>query len=227
DVCSSDLDNLPETQAQIGRVNKWAAGAFLAKSKLYQKKYQEALDIFDDLIDFGKTSAGEAYGLLDKFSDVFRGAYENSKEVIFGVQSTVGDGTGGSNANLENELPNPHNDGPGGCCGFYQPSQTLANSFKTTADGLPDPNQHATNMLQQENSPSDFPYRGRVDPRLDWTVGRIGVEYLDWGIAKPSWIRNLPNGGPFLPKKNIHTQAEVGSYQISGGWGQPTSGRNI
>ncbi len=220
-------DNLPETQAQIGRVNKWAAGAFLAKSKLYQKKYQEALDIFNDLIDFGKTSAGEAYGLLDKFSDVFRGAYENSKEVIFGVQSTVGDGTGGSNANLENELPNPHNDGPGGCCGFYQPSQTLANSFKTTADGLPDPNPHATNMLQQENSPSDFPYRGRVDPRLDWTVGRIGVEYLDWGIAKPSWIRNLPNGGPFLPKKNIHTQAEVGSYQISGGWGQPTSGRNI
>ncbi len=220
-------DNLPETQAQTGRVNKYAAGAFLAKSLLYQKKYGEALAIFNDLIADGMTASGEKYGLLDKFSEVFRGANESSKEVIFGVQATVGDGTGGANSNLEGELPNPHNDGPGGCCGFFQPSQTLANSFKTTAAGLPDPNPHATNMIQHENDPANFPYRGMVDPRLDWTVGRVGVEFLDWGLAKSSWIRNLPNGGPFLPKKNIHTEAEVGSYQISGGWGQPTSGRNI
>jgi hypothetical protein len=41
-------DNLPEKQAQIGRVNKWAAGAFLAKAMLYQKRYAEAKTIFDD-----------------------------------------------------------------------------------------------------------------------------------------------------------------------------------
>ena len=61
-------DNLPETQAQIGRVNKWAAGAFLAKAMLYQKKYTEAKVIFDAIIGadpanaVGKTSRGDRYG---------------------------------------------------------------------------------------------------------------------------------------------------------------------
>ena len=30
-------DNLPETQGDAGRANKWAAGAYLAKVYLYQK----------------------------------------------------------------------------------------------------------------------------------------------------------------------------------------------
>ncbi|MCW5911194.1 MAG: RagB/SusD family nutrient uptake outer membrane protein [Cyclobacteriaceae bacterium] len=219
-------DNLTPTKDQKGRVNKWAAGAFLAKALLYQNKYAAAKTIFDNLITNGVTSSGEKYDLLPRFSTVFRGANENSKEVIFGVQVTVGDGTGGANSNLEGELPNPHNDGPGGCCGFFQPTQTLANSYRTSA-GLPVANPHATALLQHENSPGSFPDRGSFDPRLDWTVGRVGIQFLDWGVAASSWIRNLPNGGPFLPIKNIHTQAEVGSFQVSGGWGQPTSGRNI
>jgi len=220
------FDNLPATQTQIGRVNKWAAGAFLAKALLYQKKYAPAKVLFDQLIANGVTSSGVKYGLLDKFSDVFRGANENGKEVIFGVQVTVGDGSGGANSNLDGELTNPHNDGPVGCCGFFQPSQTLANAFKT-ASGLPLANPNASNMLQQENSPANFPDRGHFDPRIDWTVGRIGVEFLDWGKAKSSWIRNQPNGGPFIPKKNIHRRTEIGSFQIAGGWGQGQSGRNI
>ena len=221
------FDNLPETQAQIGRVNKWAAGAFLAKAKLYQKKYAEAKTLFDEIIAKGVTSKGEKYGLLDKFSQVFRGENENSKEVIFGVQVTVGDGTGGANSNTDLELPNPHNKGPVGCCGFFQPTQTLANSYKTTAEGLPDPTPHVSPVTNQESNPSAFPYRGRLDPRIDWTMGRVGITYLDWGLADASWIRNTPNGGPFLPKKLNATKAEDGTYQISGGWGQGQSGRNI
>lgn len=220
------FDNLTPTKSQIGRVNKWAAGAFLAKVYLYQKKYPEARTLFTQLIADGVTSSGEKYGLLDRFSEVFRGENENSKEIIFGVQVTVGDGTGGANSNLDAELTNPHNDGPVGCCGFFQPSQTLANSYKTSA-GLPLANPHATNVIQHENAPTTFPDRGQFDPRFDWTVGRVGVQFLDWGPAKASWIRNLPNGGPFLPKKHMHTQDEVGSYQIPGSWGQGQSGRNI
>jgi hypothetical protein len=215
-------DNLPATQSQIGRVNKWAAGAFLAKAMLYQKKYAEAKALFDMIIASGVTSKGEKYGLLDKFSDVFRGANENSKEVIFGVQVTVGDGTGGANSNTDLELPNPHNNGPVGCCGFFQPSQTLANSYRTVG-GLPTAT--PIPVLQQETSPT--PDRGSLDPRIDWTIGRVGIQYLDWGPAESSWIRNQPNGGPFLPKKPNHTKAEVGTYQIPGGWGQGQSGRNI
>ena len=34
-------DNLPETQNQVGRPNKWAAASYLAKSYVYQKKWSE------------------------------------------------------------------------------------------------------------------------------------------------------------------------------------------
>lgn len=228
------FDNLTPTKAQKGRVNKWAAGAFLAKAYLYQKKYPEARALFTQLIAEGVTSSGEKYGLLDKFSDVFRGAFENSKEIVFGIQTTVGDGTAGNNGNLEAELTNPHNDGPGGCCGFFQPSQTLANLFKNTPAGLPlattggDP--HAVPVLNHESNPTTYPDRGVAapfDPRMDHTIGRVGIQYLDWGLAKSSWIRNLPNGGPYLPKKHNFYQSERGTYQTAGGWGQSRTGKNI
>ncbi len=40
-------DNLPETQGQVGRVNKWAAAAYLAKIYMYQGKFAEAKALFD------------------------------------------------------------------------------------------------------------------------------------------------------------------------------------
>ena len=36
------VDNIAETQAEVGRLNKCAAMAFLAKAYLFQKKYTEA-----------------------------------------------------------------------------------------------------------------------------------------------------------------------------------------
>ena len=40
-------DNLPETQAQVGRVNKWAAAAYLAKIYMYQGKFADAKALYD------------------------------------------------------------------------------------------------------------------------------------------------------------------------------------
>ena len=220
------FDNLPNTQAQIGRVNKWAAGAFLAKVFMYQSKFAEAKVLYDQIIASGTTSGGQKYGLLPNYGDVFKGDFENSQEIVFSIQYTVGDGTGGANSNKDGELTNPHNDGPVGCCGFYQPAQTLVNAFKTGADGLPMSNFNATDVKNHENSPTDFPDRGRFDPRLDHTLGRVGVPFLDWGNASSSWIRNLANGGPYMPKKHIQAKSEVGKYFVSGGWGQGQSGKN-
>ena len=39
-------DNLPETSAQAGRANKWAA-CYLSKAYLFQKKWADAESIFD------------------------------------------------------------------------------------------------------------------------------------------------------------------------------------
>ncbi len=222
------FDNLPVTQSQLGRVNKWAAGAYLGKIYLYQGKFAEAKAMFDQVLANGVTNKNEKYGLIDNYQDIFKGDFENSRESIFAVQYTVGDGTGGANSNKDAELPNPHNDGPGGCCGFYQPSQTYANSFKTDANGLPLlTTYNNTDIKQQENSPSSFPDNGQFDPRLDWSVGRVGVPYLDYGFALSSWIRNSPNGGAFIPKKFIQFKSEVGKYYVGGGWGQAQSGKNI
>ena len=222
------FDNLPEKQTQIGRINKWAAGAILGKVYLYQNKFAEAKAIFDQVLTNGVTNKGEKYGLLDNYADVFKGDFENSRESIFAVQYTVGDGTGGANANKDAELTNPHNDGPGGCCGFYQPSQTFANSFKTDANGLPLLTTfNNVDVKNHESDPTDFPDKGQFDPRIDWSIGRVGIPYLDFGVAKTSWIRNLANGGPFIPKKFIQFKSEVGKYYVAGGWGQAQSGKNI
>ena len=58
-----------------------------------------------------------------------------------------------------------------------------------------------------------------VDPRLDWTVGRDGVPYKDWGPHKAGWIRSPSYGGPYSPKKNIHERTSGAQSKV--GW-QPT-----
>jgi len=55
-------NNLPQTQSAAGRANKWAAGAYLGKAYLYQKKYTEAKAVFDQVIAGGKTASGVTYG---------------------------------------------------------------------------------------------------------------------------------------------------------------------
>src|SRR3546814_1723994 len=89
---------------------KWAAGAYLAKAYLYQKKYAEAKAVFDQVIASGKTSNGLTYGLLDKYNEIFYAQWENHKESVFAIQMVSHDGTNGiSNANDGNMLNFPYN----------------------------------------------------------------------------------------------------------------------
>ena len=63
------------------------------------------------------------------------------------------------------------------------------------------------------------PDAGNVDPRLDHTVGRRGLPYLDW-MDHPGadWIRNQPNGGPYSPKKFTYYKSDRGSLQDNSSW---------
>ena len=56
------------------------------------------------------------------------------------------------------------------------------------------------------------PWKGTVDPRLDWAVGRPGEPYLDWGIIDSTWIRDVPDDGVFVPKKNAYALSQQGTY---------------
>jgi hypothetical protein len=228
-------DNLPETQAQVGRINKWAAGALLAKTYMFQKKYAEAKPLLEAIIANGKTPNGLKYGLLDKYSENFLIATKNNKESVFVVQSSVNDGADGENGNYGDVLNFPYTGGPGECCGFYQPTQELVNSFRTDANGLPLLDGSYNNAANAVKSDQDIssaaaftPDAGRLDPRLDRTVGRRGIPYLDWGLHPgQAWIRDQAYSGPYAPIKHVFKKSEKGSGSTASGWAQGASANNI
>jgi hypothetical protein len=221
-------DNLPETQGSVGRANKWAAASMLAKAYMFQKKFGDAKTLFDLIIANGKTTGGKKYGLVAKYPMVFKASNDNHEEAIFSIQAAANTGSV-NNANPEFDLNWPYNtgpNGPGNCCGFFQPSFELGNSFRTNAAGLPlldgsynNPgNEVKTDMGILTKDPFT-PDAGNLDPRIDYSIGRRGIPYLDW-IAHPGsdWIRNQPNGGPYSPKKYVYYKSDVGSLQDNSSW---------
>jgi len=224
-------DNMPATQSQVGKVNKWAAGSYLAKTYLYQKKYAEAKTMFDAVIAQGVTVNGLKYALTKRFEDNFDAATDNSSESVFAIQMAANDGTNNiANANQGDMLNFPYGDSPFRCCGFYQPSQDLVNSYRTAETGLPyvgDYNTHVVKSDQGLSSAQPFtPDAGTLDPRLDWTVGRRGLPYHDWGYHPgASWIRSPGQtyAGPYSPKKNIYWQATQDIYSDQSSWAPGTA----
>lgn len=223
------MDNLPATQSEVGRVNKWAAAAYLGKTFLYEKKYAEAKNAFDQVIASGVTSNGLKYDLLPKFQDNFDAAQKNLAESVFAIQMAANDGTNTiDNANTGGMLNFPYNS-PFRCCGFYQPSLDLANSYQTDAAGLPKvENYNATTLKNDMGVKSDAAFAPDaatpLDPRIDWTVGRRGIPFLDWGNHPgQTWIRDQSYAGPYSPKKNMYWQATQDKYSDQHSWAPGTA----
>ncbi|WP_299181434.1 RagB/SusD family nutrient uptake outer membrane protein [uncultured Aquimarina sp.] len=80
-------DNLPVTQAEIGRVTQGAARALLGKAYLFQDKFTEAADVLDLVI------AGP-YDLVTDYNTIFEQEGENNIESVFEVQYTDIEGAG-------------------------------------------------------------------------------------------------------------------------------------
>lgn len=210
--------NLPAVQTDVGRPTKYAAEAVLARVYLFQKKWSDAKTLLDDIINSGK------YDLMPNFSDNFVAAKRNNKESVFEIQYSVNDGASGSpNAGWGDALNFPVDiDGTGTCCGFYQPTQNLVNAFRVDpATGLPVdlPTNFKNDMGITSNETFVQDTITPVDPRLDLTVGRRGVPYLDWGIMRGStWIRDQGNAGPYLNKKNMFLKKDKGTLSTTTGW---------
>jgi hypothetical protein len=212
--------NLPATQTAVGRANKWAAEAYLAKAYMFEHRYADAKPLLEDLIGKGVTSGGLNYA-LGNYADNFNAEFKNKNEAVFSVQMSVNDGAQGWNGNIGDILNYPYGGGPNGCCGFFQPSQWLVNHFKTDpVTGLPDPDHfNDVNVKNDEGIESTdqfMPDTRTLDPRLDWSVGRRGVPYLDWGPHPGKvWIRDQPFGGPYASIKNIFYQSQIGHFNES------------
>lgn len=219
------IDNLKPVQPQIGRANSWAAKAFLAKVYMFEHKYADAKTLLTNLIVNGVTSSGKKYQLVNNYGDNFNPSLKNSSESVFAVQMSVNDGAAGHNGNA-GDLLNFPGGGPATCCGFYQPSFSMVNSFKTDLiTGLPllDTwnDSDVKNDMGVDGSAPFTPYAGTLDPRLDWTVGRRGIPYLDWGVMPGlPWVRSQSEAGPYIPIKTIYYQAQAATTSdIYDGWG--------
>jgi hypothetical protein len=212
-------DNLPETQAQVGRPTKYAAMALAARAYLQDLKYTEAKPLLDAIIASGK------YSLMDKFIQNFEIATNNNKESIFEIQANVNDINESLNAEMGIGLNWPHGGDIGMCCGFHQPSQNLVNAYKVDANGLPlfdtfnntDFKNDAGISSEAEFIPDDVT---PVDPRLDFTVSRRGIPYKDWGVNRgAAWNRKQSEGGPYLPApKPFFKKSERFSLSTTTGW---------
>jgi len=199
------IDNLPETQAEIGRANKYAAQAYLAKLRLYQayeqdethhvlninqSRLQEVVALTQSVISSGK------YHLSADIADNFLPETENGPESIFAIQFTINDGTTAGRMNFEDGLNYPHGAPQYGCCGFNAASQNLVNAYTTDANGLP-------NFETFNKTIADL-NTATVDPRIDHTVGIDGHPYK-YDNTKPfsnSWVRDPGVYGNFHTMRN-------------------------
>jgi starch-binding outer membrane protein, SusD/RagB family len=223
------VENLPVSQAQPGRPTKYAAEAVLARIYLFEHKYAEAKLLLDDIINSGK------YSLMPNYDDNYLIAKRNNAESIFEIQYAVNDGTMESaNGGYGDALNFPQNvDGTGTCCGFHQPTQNLVNAFKTDAvTGLP-----LLDTFNDSNFKNDMGLYSEdifvpdtiqtIDPRLDFSIGRRGIPYLDWGIMRGhNWIRDQGNGGPYVYKKNMFLKSEKNIYSTTTGWATGVNANN-
>jgi starch-binding outer membrane protein, SusD/RagB family len=191
-------------KTSVGRIDKTIATAYLGKVKLYNKDYAGAKAEFDKVIASGK------YKLADCIYDNFNISTENNSENILSVQSSVNDGdAGGANANNHERLGLPHGDSFTSCCGFKQPTNDLVMAFKVDDGGLP---------ISTKGVPVKRIAAGAadvLDPRVEYTAGRTGVPYLDWGLHKDSWIRGQGYQGWYSPKRTVQLKSQP---TLAGGW---------
>ena len=206
------IANLPATQPEIGRANSWAAKAYLAKEYMFQDKYAEAKPVLEDLIANGITAGGLKYKLVN-FEDNFNAQTKNGAESVFACQMSVNDGSQ-LNGNFGDVLNFPNGAGaPGGCCGFNNPSWNLVNAYKTDANGLPLLDTwNAGKIVSDSSNGAANLYTGTLDPRVDLTIGRPGIPYLDWGPQSIAWIRSPADNGVFNPRKNVYAKSQFGTY---------------
>jgi hypothetical protein len=208
------IDNLPTNQAEMGRANKYAAQAYLAKLRLFQayeqdathkvtninkSRLQEVITLTQSVISSGK------YRLSNDIGDNFLPETENGPESIFAIQFTVNDGTTAGRMSYEDGLNYPHGAPQYGCCGFHAGSQNLVNAHTTDANGWP--NFDTFNEANADLS------KQMVDPRLDHTVGIDGrvYKYDNTKLFSNSWVRDPGVYGNFHTMR-FQQLASSGSY---------------
>ena len=221
------FDNLPAVQEEVGRPNRAAAAAYLAKTYLYKAYRQDnpeshevtSIDREDlqNVIKYTDPAIMTASGcaLEPDMHNNFRPEpqYENGPESIWAMQYSFNDGTTHGNCNWSYGLIVPNIPGvTDGGCDFYKPSQNLVNSFKTDENGHP--------MIDSFNAKDYDMTSDYADPRLFLTVGMPGTPYMfnaNYMMDRSAtWSRSNGLYGYYVSLK--HNVDPDGGYLVKGSW---------
>ncbi|MDE6465022.1 MAG: RagB/SusD family nutrient uptake outer membrane protein, partial [Muribaculaceae bacterium] len=176
---------LPETQSQVGRFNRFVAAAILAKVDVFTSDWAEAEKYAGYVID------SQQYELYPNFLDMSKPEYNNMYESVMAVQFSSANSP--DQYNFNNCLNCTWSDGNlyGNGDDFYLASQNLVNSFRTDDQGLP----FLDGSFNSEDiDGADYP--GAIDPRLDFTLGRIGMPWRSH-MYNEKWCRNYDLYGQY------------------------------
>ena len=183
------IDVLPAQKSASGRITKTTAQAIMAKVCAFTGSWDEVKTYADAVISSGQ------YSLFSNFGDISKINHNNGSESIFALQvSTANDN---AHINWSNLLNCTYSDGNlyGTGDDFFYGSQNLVNAFRTDpTTGLPYLDGTFNKVNVTEN------YNGTLDPRLDFTVGRIGFPWRGHTYNE-KWCRAYDTYGEFSNKK--------------------------
>ncbi len=171
------------------RFSRYTAAALLVKISAQLSDWQRVIRYANIVISSGK------YSLYDNYLDMSKVAFNNTHESIIAMQCAVTSGYG--QINWCNLLNTTYSDGNlfGTGDDFFLASQNLANCFRTDAEGLP--------YLDESVAPSEAmsgSYKGNIDPRIDFTMGRIGLPFRGHTYTR-KWCRAYDTYGEYSGKK--------------------------
>lgn len=219
---------LPETQPDLGRVDKNAATAMVARTLMFmayeqddshavininRSRLEESLEYLNKLT----SQEGGKVGLQPDFAENFIRAYDNNtKESIWEIQYSIDDDspTGGK-INRSEGLNHPFNWGGFICCGFHHISYTMGNAFKTGEDGLPLFDSYNEVSYQDDEN---YLQNNQFDPRFSHTIAAPGLpwKYDPHLIFDESGVRNSDEYGYFKSVKElVHPDCDCLLYD---GW---------
>ena len=182
---------LPEEQSQAGRFNKYVAAAVMAKVSAFTSSWSDVETYANYVI------ASNKYDFYDNMSKI---EFNNKKESIMAVQFSTANNN--AHINWSNLLNTTYSEGAlfGTGDDFFLGSQNLVDAFATDNNGLPylDGSDHYVKTTEN----GDGNYDGNVDPRLDFTVGRLGMPFRGHTYNK-KWCRAYDIYGEYSGKKGL------------------------
>ena len=239
------ISKLPATwgEGNYGRATSWQAKALLGKVYLYWSspytghngtntgKLSEAKSLLTEVLNSGVDAKGNKFKMLNNYADLFAAGHDWDGESILDIQLTLDGSSIWTSAVYGGYYTGFNNTGGTGIntgWGFIQPTYNYVNSMLVDDNGLPvadfesrdvptkfkeviDPE---TEKVIERSIATDLTIT--TDPRLDISMGRANVPFLDWGVApEAAWIRSFTNGGVYVTKKHITRVSELGSQALT------------